>query len=335
MRKIISILIVFIVVLNTASGQDVHFSQFFAAPLLVNPANTGNFNGSVRLGLNYRDQWSSVTVPYQTFSTYGDVAIQPKKSVNRLGLGLVAFNDQAGDGALTTNKIYFSGAYHIGYTEKDAWRLAIGLTGGLVQKSVDLNKLTFDSQWNDFEFDPALLNNEPVSTEVLDYVDLGVGALLTVIPYEGERYTLGFSAWHINEPEETFFNNTNTVGVKYTLTAGGFFATSGIASFQPQIYISTQKNSLEMVAGTNVSIPINEEENMYTSIFVGGWYRYNDAIWMVGGAQINHLTVSASYDLNISKLRTASSAMGGFEIALAYVFNNRDKKDPLKCPAYE
>ena len=170
---------------------------------------------------------------------------------------------------------------------------------------------------------------------MLDYVDLGVGALLTVIPYEGERYTLGFSAWHINEPEETFFNNTNTVGVKYTLTAGGFFATSGIASFQPQIYISTQKNSLEMVAGTNVSIPVNEEENMYTSIFVGGWYRYNDAIWMVGGAQINHLTVSASYDLNISKLRTASSAMGGFEIALAYVFNNRDKKDPLKCPAYE
>ncbi|HMZ89019.1 MAG TPA: type IX secretion system membrane protein PorP/SprF, partial [Chitinophagales bacterium] len=49
-------------------AQDIHFSQFFAAPILVNPANTGNFIGSARIGLNYRDQWGSVTIPYRTFS---------------------------------------------------------------------------------------------------------------------------------------------------------------------------------------------------------------------------------------------------------------------------
>ena len=62
-------------------AQDIHFSQFFASPVLVNPANTGNFNGVARLGLNYRDQWGSVSVPYQTFSTYADFAVQPKKAV--------------------------------------------------------------------------------------------------------------------------------------------------------------------------------------------------------------------------------------------------------------
>lgn len=321
--------------IKNASSQDVHFSQFFASPLLVNPANTGNFNGVYRVGMNYRDQWATVTVPYQTFSVYTDGAIQPKKAVNRLGLGLSAFNDQAGDGDLTTNKVYFSGAYHIGFTEKDYWRLAIGITGGLVQKSVDISKLSFDSQWDDFQFDPNISNGETPTKEIMDYVDLGVGALLTIIPYEGERYTFGLSAWHINEPEETFFNTTNTVGIKYTATVGGFFATGGIASFQPQLYISTQKNSLEIIAGTNVSIPMNSEDHLYTSLVLGAWYRYNDAVWIVGGAQLNNLTFTASYDLNVSKLRTASNNLGGVEVAVAYIFNKRDRKDPLKCPAYE
>ena len=69
-------------------AQDIHFSQFYAAPMLTNPANTGNFTGSVRLGLNYRDQWGSVTVPYKTFSAYADAGIQPKKAVNVSGLVL-------------------------------------------------------------------------------------------------------------------------------------------------------------------------------------------------------------------------------------------------------
>ena len=51
----------------TLQAQDVHFSQFYAAPLLVNPAQTGNFSGTARVGANYRDQWGSITVPYRTF----------------------------------------------------------------------------------------------------------------------------------------------------------------------------------------------------------------------------------------------------------------------------
>lgn len=316
-------------------AQDVHFSQFFAAPLITNPANTGNFDGTVRIGLNYRDQWGSVTVPYRTFSAYSDVAIQPKKTVNRFGVGVYAFNDQAGDGILNTNKIFLSTAYHLGYTKNSTWRFAMGLTGGFVQKSVDINRLTFDSQWNDFEFDQALSNNELPTTNLIEYVDLGAGALLTIMPYEGERYVFGFSVNHINEPKETFFDNDNTVAIKYTATAGGFFAAGGIASFQPQVYVSTQNSALEIIAGTNVSIPMNAEENPYNSIFVGGWFRLQDAFWVVAGAQVDKLTFSLSYDLNVSKLRTASNTLGGFELAAAYIFGSKTKKDPLKCPAYQ
>ena len=316
-------------------AQDIHFSQFYAAPMLTNPANTGNFTGSVRLGLNYRDQWGSVTVPYKTFSAYADAGIQPKKAVNRFGIGVIAFADQAGDGILSTNKIYLSSAYHIGYTEKSNMRFAMGLTGGFVQKTVDITKLTFNSQWNDFEFDESLANNESPTTATLDYVDIGAGAQLTIMPYEGERYIIGASLMHINEPQESFLGDENKIGIKYSATFGGFFATGGIASFQPQLYVASQNNATEIIAGTNVSIPINAENNSYNSMFVGAWYRHKDAFWLVGGAQMDKVTVSLSYDLNLSRLRGASGSLGGFEIAAAYIFGNKVKKDPLKCPAYQ
>ncbi len=334
MKKIIFILFSLIIAQNIF-GQDIHFSQFYAAPILTNPANTGNFTGAVRLGLNYRDQWGSVSVPYRTFSVYADAGIQPKKAVNRFGIGVSAFTDQAGDGILSTNKVYLSSAYHLGYTQYSNVRFALGLTGGFVQKSVDITKLTFDAQWNDFEFDPTLATNETPTFETIDYVDLGIGAQLTIMPYEGERYIIGLSAMHINEPQESFFDNDNKVGVKYTGTLGGFFATGGIASFQPQILVSSQYSSLEIIGGTNVSIPMNAENSSYNSIFVGAWYRYLDAFWFVGGAQMDKVTVSLSYDLNVSKLRSASSTRGGFEIAAAYIFGSKQKKDPLKCPAYQ
>lgn len=49
-------------------AQDAHFSQFFEAPLLRNPSLAGLFAGDIRIQGVYRNQWASVTVPYQTGS---------------------------------------------------------------------------------------------------------------------------------------------------------------------------------------------------------------------------------------------------------------------------
>lgn len=44
---------------NNAFAQDLHFSQFFNAPLLTNPANTGFIpEGDYRIGFNIRNQWA-------------------------------------------------------------------------------------------------------------------------------------------------------------------------------------------------------------------------------------------------------------------------------------
>src|SRR5215210_5483143 len=96
-------------------SQDLHFSQFMHSPLVTNPANTGFIpDGDYRLGVNYRNQWSSImSVPYNTMSAFGDVQLmQNRDNTGWLGMGAQILHDVAGSGNLTSTKIHGSVAYH-------------------------------------------------------------------------------------------------------------------------------------------------------------------------------------------------------------------------------
>lgn len=315
-------------------AQDIHFSQFFAAPLQMNPANTGNFTGIWRIGLNYRDQWGSVTIPYRTYDLYSDIVVKPKGAHNKLGLGGFVLNDVAGDGELTTTKAFGSAAYHLRLSEDDSYKLSIGMSGGIVQKQIDFTKLTFDSQWDGYSFDPNLSNNESNIADKLDYLDFSIGALLTASPYLNERYYLGVAAHHVNEPEESFYDVANTIGMRVTVNAGAFFPVNNVINLNPQILFSTQKQAREIILGANASFALSDEGQGKT-FFAGAWYRYADAAYLLMGLSMANITFSASYDFNFSGLTVASKTFGGLELALVYTLAKGNKKDPLNCPAYE
>jgi type IX secretion system PorP/SprF family membrane protein len=96
-------------------AQDLHFSQFFNSPLSTNPANTGFIpDGDYRLGVNFRDQWSSImAVPYKTMSAFGDLKIMKISDLTGwVGIGGLVLRDVAGSGNLTSTKLYGSVAYH-------------------------------------------------------------------------------------------------------------------------------------------------------------------------------------------------------------------------------
>jgi hypothetical protein len=59
--------LVFVAGILQSNAQDLHFSQYFNAPILVNPANTGfNPDNDYRIGANYRNQWGAVGTPFKT-----------------------------------------------------------------------------------------------------------------------------------------------------------------------------------------------------------------------------------------------------------------------------
>jgi hypothetical protein len=63
-----------ILAVTSGSAQDIHFSQFYNTPILVNPAFTGFINGNYRFAALYRNQWASVTVPYQTINATDELS---------------------------------------------------------------------------------------------------------------------------------------------------------------------------------------------------------------------------------------------------------------------
>src|SRR5208283_5834730 len=84
-------------------AQDVHFSQLNQSQLLINPANTGFFDGYSRAVLNFRTQWSSGGAPYQTIMAAFDANAGIKKSRKAfLGFGGYIYQDKAGDGSWKT-----------------------------------------------------------------------------------------------------------------------------------------------------------------------------------------------------------------------------------------
>ena len=118
MRKL-SILYFLLNVLIT-SAQDIHFSQFNAAPLDLNPANNGLFDGDYRFILNHRNQWSSITLPYNTYSGSFDMVLPTDQwKIKNLptgiwGAGIVFNDDKSGDGQLNLIEAKVS----LSYTQK-------------------------------------------------------------------------------------------------------------------------------------------------------------------------------------------------------------------------
>ncbi|MEC7159268.1 MAG: type IX secretion system membrane protein PorP/SprF, partial [Bacteroidota bacterium] len=53
MRRLLMFLS-FCTLLSTANSQDIHFSQYYASPLTLNPALTGLHGGDFRAVVNYR-----------------------------------------------------------------------------------------------------------------------------------------------------------------------------------------------------------------------------------------------------------------------------------------
>src|SRR5215207_4039322 len=76
---------------STVTAQDPQFSQFYAAPLYLNPAMAGA-TGQARAGINYRNQWPAIDANFTTMSAYFDYFIEDYNS----SVGMIITRDKEG-----------------------------------------------------------------------------------------------------------------------------------------------------------------------------------------------------------------------------------------------
>jgi len=305
-RRIAIVLICIVTMMKYSFAQDLHFSQFFNAPLLTNPANTGFIpEGDYRIGFNIRNQWASVSAfPYKTISAYGDVQVMPNSdNTGWMGLGGQILRDVAGTSVLTSTKMYGSVAYHQMLNLGSL--LSLGFNVGWANKRINTSNLTFPSQWNGKFFDAHNTSDAPVlAANNINYLDMQVGLNYAYFT-EGTLYlNAGFSAMHVNRPKETFFSvkdNESRVPVRYTAFMNGSFMPNDRWIVNPNIYASFQAKSYEIVGGLNARYNLSGDGDK--TLMAGLYYRYRDAFIPMVGLGVKDFNFTFSYDATTSSLK--------------------------------
>ncbi len=314
--------------LGNASAQDVHFTQFDASPLLLNPANTGAFSGEARASVIYRDQWRSVLgdAAFKTYAASFDMPIIRDISVDDyLAAGVQLYNDRVGDGNLNNFSALLSVAYHK-FLGKDAKKvLSVGFQGGYTQKSIDLSRLYFGDEFVEGVFQSGTSPERNwLDRNTSNYlINAGISYAQAIGSRSG--FTLGVGVNNINQPLESFDTRTasNQVGLamRYTGQAGAIIGLSDKFTLKPAVLVQSQASAMEIVAGNEFHLKVGEDYELptATAVFAGAWYRFDDALMITAGIEFKGFRVGLAYDYNTSALKTASNGNGGFEIALRYI----------------
>jgi type IX secretion system PorP/SprF family membrane protein len=326
LRKIVLSIALATSVVASVQAQDVHFTQFNLSPLTINPAFTGMHNGLWRANAIYRNQWNSVTVPYDTRGVSLDAPLYRGVGANTyLGGGIEFFSDKAGDGNLMNNTVMASVAYHKAFGEMENMALSFGMQGGFVQKSIDLSRLYFADQFSNGGFQPGT-SKELLANRINTYI---ANAGLAWSQKLGSRfsYTLGGAAYNINQPVETFQKQRNQevgLGMRYTGQLGMDIKVNDRFQIRPAVLYQSQANASEILSGTEFRYIFQETEiqSVSQAIFLGAWTRLNDSYNITGGVDYKGWRLSFGYDITNSKLTNAAANVNSFEIGLQYIQPN-------------
>ncbi len=331
------LLFAFVGLTALASGQDPEFSQYYAAPLYLNPAFTGTTNDH-RFIANYRNQWPNIARGYVTTALSYDYNMQSYNS----GVGFLVSMDQAGTAGMKSSQFNFLYSYRVVVADK--WVIASGLSFGYASRTIDYNRLVFgdqlqfDSKAQVPSDDPALFN-----LGMSSYFDFNSG----ILAYN-KTFWIGFSASHLNQPNRSLLNQESVLPIKTSIHGGiriplsnGLLKRSQEAVFSPSFVYKRQGQFDQLDIGAYF---------LYEPIVVGLWYRgipiqqevkdymSKDAVVVILGFQLPKMEIMYSYDFTVSDLGSISG--GTHELAIKYkleiVHSSRGTKRGklIPCPTF-
>lgn len=322
-------------------AQDAQFSQFYNAPMIINPAFTG-FSECYRVGTIGRTQWSGLDKPFNTALVFADYNWSQFNS----GIGLMALYDQTGYAKISSTELSGLYSYHVKYRTLN---VQLGLQGTYVDRSIDYSRLIFEDQFTDITITQPTTVDPITAFTRTNYFDFSTGGLL----YLDDSHWIGFSAHHVNRPDQAFDVDGNSrLNIKYSVHAGTAFQrkfqtmtkTTYLTIFPSAIYKSqTTFDQFDM----GVSAYIN-------SLMFGLYYRGlivkehekvrgNDAIQFHLGYNYNDWQFYYSYDLTTSRLYFYET-WGSHEISIIRTFcldrpphkpRTKGSSKSLACPSFD
>lgn len=324
-----------------AIAQDIHFSQMFETPLLRNPALAGIFSGDLRAQAVYRSQYNAVGNAYQTSSANIEYKLPIGKSDDFITMGTQLLYDRAGTVALTSTHFLPALNYHKSLSQERNMYLSMGLMGGVVQRRVDMSKITTNSQFTGTVYDELTDNGERFDRNGYMYFDGSVGmSFNSELGYEPENNMyLGIAYHHFNKAKNINFYTASKVEMtpKWVASAGLRMNAGEYNYITLEADYTQQRDYKEILGGFLYSMKMESPDEPRYVLHAGAYLRWNDAFIPVAKLEMKPLSVALSYDVNISQLKPASSGRGGFELSLAWQkFLDRENsvKNAVRCPRF-
>ncbi len=329
MKKILLILFLNFTLFSIA--QDIHFSQLTEAPMYLNPANAGIFDGYLRVNLNYRNQWAAMGQPYKTMAASVDGVIGEKKDKQSyLGWSVAAFNDEAGAASYSLNQAIVAINGIVNLDAKNKFCAAVG--GGYGQRSANFSALTFGNQYNGTIFDQNIPSFENTQFNQFGYADINAG-----LQWEYQKTQKGFdrddnvdikagiAAWHLNQPAQKYTNYTNEkLPMRLVGEVTARIDIKGTKlSVLPAVVYMRQVSFKELNLGTFLRLRFKNPTKTTgfkheSGISFGGFIRPGDAIIPQLLIDINGISVGFAYDYNVSSYKLATRGNGGLEFSLQW-----------------
>ncbi|WP_281615117.1 type IX secretion system membrane protein PorP/SprF [Flammeovirga sp. SubArs3] len=305
-------------------AQDAHLSQYYAAPLYLNPALVGTA-GDGRANINYRNQWVGLPSNYSTFLASFDTPI-PKKNI---GVGVSLHQDvlAQNSGAVMDRFIFnATGGYKLQITNK--YQLSFGLQLGFEQSSLGFYHLLFGDQIDD----DGITGNptgDRVDRDSRIYPDISAGTM-----FYGKDFWVGVSFFHINQPNISRYEvGQDNLPLRFSMNAGyripltyrwhGTIGNYDDRTLSFMMHYQSQGRKDQLSTGVNLN---------YHPIILGLWYRgliikdnehpsqFNqDAIVIMSGVQLKRFTIGYSYDHPIGGLSVSEG--NSHELSLRYDMN--------------
>lgn len=338
---LLPLILVLSICANSVMAQDIHFSQFFEAPLVRNPSLAGIFTGDVRVQAVYRNQWNSVTTPYQTNSLNAEYKMPVGNGENFMTLGMQMLYDKAGD--INWQRLHVLPAvnFHKSLSAEKSSYLSIGFMGGLVQNRFDRSKMKTNNQFDGSGWNPGLPDGESFTKNGYSFFDGSVGMTYNTSLGADDENTmfLGVAYHHFNRPKNSFYRNPDVeLNRKWVVSGGLKLGVTDYTYFTLQADYSAQGGFRETIGGALYSIKMGDSpDNPAYTIHGGAFLRWKDALIPVVKLDYNPFSFALSYDINLSQLKPASRGRGGFELSLSYIgFMDRDNtsRNKMLCPHF-
>lgn len=338
MRNLIIVILLWGMALDNAKAQDPQFSQFYNAPLFLNPAYTGTGpKAHHRFVANYRNQWPAIPNAFKTMAFSYDFYHRKLNS----GFGLMVTQDVAGSASLKATNIGLLYSYKIHLASK--WVITPGIHFSYSMRSIDYNKLIFGDQL-ELGRDEIYDTQDMIAQYDKGYIDFGSG----ILAYN-KNIWVGFSAYHMNKPNHSLVDETAELPTKYSFHAGYriplYYGPKGMkkmSSLAPSFIYKKQGQFDQLDLGMHFQ---------YDPIMAGFWYRgipvtqdvpdriNQDALTFLFGLKFDELQVGYSYDITVSALGASSG--GSHEVSLIYQFERRSnaktsvrREKFIPCPTF-